>query len=58
MFTEDVLDKLKGKTVISAEPSWASDHLYEITFTFTDGTSVVINKEHSMEQSLQAKFIK
>lgn len=56
MWTQEVLEKIEGKTIRSTEPHYVGEHIYEIVISFTDNTSIIIDKEHHPDHPLQAKF--
>lgn len=56
MWTPEVLEKIEGKTILSAEPNYAGDQIYEIVLTFTDNSTVVIDTEHHPDHPLRARL--
>lgn len=57
MWTPDVLEKMKGKTIKDAIPHYVGDEIYLIELLFTDGANVKIDCEHRQEKVLQARLI-
>lgn len=57
MWTPDVLEKMKGKTIKKAIPHYVGDEIYLIELQFRDGTNVEIDNEHRQEKVLQARLI-
>ncbi|MEK4122022.1 hypothetical protein [Lysinibacillus sp. FSL K6-0102] len=56
MWTPEVLEGIKNKTIKEAIPHYVGDDIYLIEIQFTDGTTIEIDNEYRQEKVLQARI--